>query len=178
MSLLVGLISFAALAVVVPVIARIRQQRNAIVTIIAAALVIHVAGTIAGALLVAELDYWQSAALYWFATVILIYAYGTCYRSLSIQMLVAIAGNASHAIEVRSLYSVHFRRFVQDRVDALVEGGRAEFRGDQLAITQAGRSDAALILRARRVFGLTESRLYFGKQGPDRDWVTEFRDDA
>jgi hypothetical protein len=178
MSLLVGLISFAALVIVVPLVVRLSRQRNAIGTIIASAVTIHIAGTIAGAMLLAELDYWQAAALYWFATIVLLYAYGTCYRSLSIQMLVAIAGNASHAIEVRSLYSVHFRRFVQDRVDALVEGGRAEFRGDQLAITQAGRSDAALILRARRVFGLTESRLYFGKQGPDRDWVTEFRDDA
>jgi hypothetical protein len=178
MSLLVGLISFAALVIVVPLVVRLSRQRNAIGTIIASAVTIHIAGTIAGAMLLAELDYWQAAAVYWFATIVLLYAYGTCYRSLSIQMLVAIAGNASHAIEVRSLYSVHFRRFVQDRVDALVEGGRAEFRGDQLAITQAGRSDAALILRARRVFGLTESRLYFGKQGPDRDWVTEFRDDA
>jgi hypothetical protein len=178
MSLLVGLISFAALVIVVPVVVRLSRQRNAIGMIIASAVAIHIAGMIAGAVLLAELDYWQAAALYWFATIALLYAYGTCYRSLSIQMLVAIAGNASYAIEVRSLYSVHFRRFVQDRVDALVEGGRAEFRGDQLAITQAGRSDAALILRARRVFGLTESRLYFGKPGPDLDWVTEFRDDA
>jgi hypothetical protein len=83
-------------------------------------------------------------------------------------MLVAIAGNASHEIEVDSLYNSYFRRFVRDRIDALVEGGRAEFRGNQLGITQAGRSDAALILRARRIFGLKESRLYFGKTDPDR----------
>jgi hypothetical protein len=178
MSLLVGLISFAVLAVVVPVIARIHQQRNAIVTIIAAALVIHVAGTIAGAMLLTELDYWQNAAPYWFATVILIYAYGTCYRSLSVQMLAAVSRNASHAIDVQSLYDTHFRRFVQDRIDALVEGGRAEFREGRFVITQAGRSDAALILSARRVFGLKESRLYFAKTGPDRDWMTESRGEA
>jgi len=177
MSLLVGLISFAVLAVVVPVIARIRQQRNAIVTIIAAALIIHVAGTIAGALLLAELDYWQSAALYWFATVILIYAYGTCYRSLSVQMLVVVSRNVSHAVDMQSLYDRHFRGFVADRIDALVEGGRAEFREGRFVITQTGRLDAALILRARRVFGLSESRLYFSKTGPN-EWVQESHDKA
>ena len=168
MSLLVGLISLLALVVVVPVLVRVGQRRNAIGTIVAGAMGIHIAGIIAGAILLAELDYWQAAALYWFGTIVLLYAYGTCYRSLSIQMLVAIAGNAPHAIEANSLYNSYFRRFVRDRIDALVEGGRAEFRGNQLAITQAGRSDAALILRARRMFGLTESRLYFGKTDPDR----------
>ena len=166
MSLLVGLISFVVLVIAVPVVVRVSQQRNAMGMIIASAMAIHIAGIIAGAILLAELDYWQAAALYWFTTIILLYAYGTCYRSLSIQMLVAIAGNASHAIEAQSLYNLHFRRFVRDRIDALVEGGRAEFRGDQLAITQAGRSDAVLILWARRVFGLKESRLYFGRQIP------------
>lgn len=164
MSILVGLISFVVLVIVVPVVARICQQRNAIGTIIATAMTVHVAGTIAGVFLLAELDYWQSASLYWFATVILVYAYGTCYRSLSVQMLLAIAGNAAHAMDVESLYDLHFRRFVRDRIYALVEGGRAEFREGRLAVTRAGRSDAALILRARRVFGLKQSRLYFGKK--------------
>jgi hypothetical protein len=168
MSLMVGLISLLALVVVVPVLVRVSQRRNAIGMIVACAIGIHIAGIIAGAILLVELDYWQAAALYWFGMIILLYAYGTCYRSLSIQMLVAIAGNASHEIEVDSLYNSYFRRFVRDRIDALVEGGRAEFRGNQLGITQAGRSDAALILRARRIFGLKESRLYFGKTDPDR----------
>lgn len=166
MSLLVGLISFVVLAIVVPVVVRIGQRRNAIGIIIAVAMAIHVAATIAGAVLLAELDYWQSASLYWFATVILIYAYGTCYRSLSVQMLLAVSRTASRAMEVESLYTVHFRRFVQDRIDALVEGGRAEFREGQFVITQTGRSDAALILRARRIFALKESRLYFAKTTP------------
>ncbi len=166
MSLLVGLISFVVLAVVVPVVVRVSQRRNAIGIIVAVALAIHVGGTIAGASLLAELDYWQSASLYWFATVILIYAYGTCYRSLSVLMLLAVSRTASRAIEVESLYDVHFRGFMQDRIDALVEGGRAEFREGRFVITPAGRSGAALILRARRVFALKESRLYFGKTDP------------
>jgi hypothetical protein len=166
MSLLVGLISFVALAVVVPVVVRIGQRRNAIGIIIAAAMVIHVVGTIVGAFLLAELDYWQYASLYWFATVILIYAYGTCYRSLSVLMLLAVSRTASRAMEVDELYDVHFRGFVRDRIDALLEGGRAEFRDGRFVITQAGRSDAARLLRARRVFGLKESRLYFGKTNP------------
>jgi hypothetical protein len=147
-------------------VVRISQRRNAIGMIITVAMAIHVAGTIAGAVLLAELDYWQSAALYWFATVILIYAYGTCYRSLSVQMLLAVARNASRAMEIETLYEVHFRRFIQNRIDAMVEGGRAEYREGRFVITRAGRSDAALILRARRVFGLRESRLYFGKTNP------------
>ncbi|WP_426443035.1 glycosyltransferase [Bradyrhizobium genosp. P] len=53
-----------------------------------------------------------------------------------------------------------------DRIDALVEGGRAEFRNGRFAATPRGRSDAALILRARRVFALRESRLYFAKADP------------
>jgi hypothetical protein len=166
MSLLVGLISFVALAVVVPAVVRIGQRRNAIGIIIAAAMVIHVAGTIAGAFFLAELDYWQYASLYWFATVILIYAYGTCYRSLSVLMLLAVSRTASRAMEVDKLYNVHFRGFVRDRIDALLEGGRAEFRDGRFVITQAGRSDAARLLRVRRVFGLKESRLYFGKTNP------------
>ena len=166
MSLMVGLISFIALAVVVPVVVRIVRRRNAIGIIIAAAMVIHVAGTVAGAFSLAELDYWQSASLYWFATVILVYAYGTCYRSLSVLMLLAVSGTASRAMELDSLYNVHFRGFVRDRIDALVGGGRAEFREGRFVITQAGRSDAALLLRARRVFALKESRLYFGETNP------------
>jgi hypothetical protein len=166
MSLLVGLISLLALGAVVPVLVRVSHRRNAIGMIVACAMGIHIAGIIAGTIFLAELDYWHAASLYWFGTIILLYAYGTCYRSLSIQMLVAIAGNAPNGIEANSLYSAYFKRFVRDRIDALVEGGRAEFRGRQLAITQAGRSDAALILRARRIFGLNESRLYFGKTDP------------
>jgi hypothetical protein len=61
------------------------------------------------------------------------------------------------------LYERHFRRFIQDRIDALIEGGRAEFQQGRLVATGAGRSDAALILSARRFFGLKENRLYFGK---------------
>ena len=95
MSLLVGLISFVALAIIVPIAIRIRPQRNAIVTIIALAMAVHVVGTVAGAVLLPELDYWQNAAPYWFATIILLYAYGTCYRSLSVLMLLAISGNAA-----------------------------------------------------------------------------------
>jgi hypothetical protein len=127
----------------------------------ATAMTIHVAGTIAGAFFLTELDYWQSASLYWFATVILIYGYGTCYRSLSVLMLLAVSRNASRTIEVDTLYNVHFRGFIRDRIDALLEGGRAEFREGGFVITQAGRSSAELLLRARRVFGLKESRLYF-----------------
>ena len=166
MSLLVGLISFVVLTVVVPVLVRISPRRNAIAIIMAAAMAIHVAGTIAGAFFLIELDYWQSASLYWFATVILIYAYGTCYRSLSVLMLLAVSRNASRTIEVDKLYNLHFRGFIRDRIDALLEGGRAEFRDGRFVITPAGRRGAALILRARRVFALKESRLYFGKTNP------------
>ena len=166
MSLLVGLISFVALAIIVPIAIRIRPQRNAIVTIIALAMAVHVVGTVAGAVLLPELDYWQNAAPYWFATIILLYAYGTCYRSLSVLMLLAISGNAAQTIGVQALYDVHFRRFVQDRIDALLEGGRAEFRDGHFAITAKGRSSAAVILWARRVFGLKENRLYFDKNSP------------
>jgi len=166
MSLLVGLISFVVLAAIVPVVVRICPRRNAIGIIMAAAMAIHVAGTMAGAFFLTELDYWQSAALYWFATVILIYAYGTCYRSLSVLMLLAVSRNASRAIEIDKLYNVHFMGFMRDRIDALIEGGRAEFREGGFVITQAGRSSASLLLRARRVFGLKQSRLYFGKTNP------------
>jgi hypothetical protein len=163
MSLLVGLLSFTALVIVVPVVVRIGQRRNAIGIIMALAVAIHVAGTIAGTLFLAELDYWQNASLYWFATVILIYAYGTCYRSLSVLMLLAVYRTASRTMEVETLYDVHFSRFMRDRIDALLEGGRAEFREGRFVITPAGRSGATLILRARRVFALKESRLYFDK---------------
>jgi len=166
MSLLVGLISFVVLAAIVPVVVRISPRRNAIGIIMAAAMAIHVAGTMARAFFLTELDYWQSASLYWFATVILIYAYGTCYRSLSVLMLLAVSRNASRAIEIDKLYNVHFMGFMRDRIDALIEGGRAEFREGGFVITQAGRSSASLLLRARRVFGLKQSRLYFGKTNP------------
>ena len=166
MSLLVGLISFLVLAAVVPVVVRISPSRNAIGIIMAVAMTIHVACTIAGAFFLIELDYWQSASLYWFATVILIYGYGTCYRSLSVLMLLAVSRNASRTIEVDKLYNVHFKGFIRDRIDALIEGGRAEFRDGGFVITPAGRSGAALLLRARRVFDLEESRLYFEKTNP------------
>ena len=167
MSFLAGLISFVVLAGVVPVVVRTSPRRNAIGLIMAAAMAIHVAGTIAaGAFFLTELDYWQSASLYWFATVILIYAYGTCYRSLSVLMLLAVSRNTSRTIEVDKLYNVHFGGFIGDRIDALLEGGRAEFREGRFVITPAGRSSAALILRARRVFALRESRLYYGKTNP------------
>jgi hypothetical protein len=166
MSLLVGLLSFVVLAVVIPVVVRLSPWRNAIGIIMAAAMAIHVAGTIAGAFFLAELDYWQSAALYWFATVVLIYGYGTCYRSLSVLMLLAVSRSALREMEVDNLYDVHFRGFMRDRIDALLEGGRAEFREGGFVITPAGRSGAALLLRTRRVFGLNESRLYFEKTNP------------
>lgn len=168
MSLLVGLISFVVLAIVVPIVIRVRPQRNAIGTIIFLAIVIHAAGTVLGAILLPELDYWQNAAPCGFFTIILLYAYGTCYRSLSVQMLVAIARSAPQAIEVQSLYDVHFRSFIRSRIDALIEGGRAEFRDGGLAITAAGRSDAARLVWARRAFGLKENRLYFEKKSPTK----------
>jgi len=163
MSFLAGLISFAVLAAAVPILVRALPRRNAIGTIVAAALAVHVIGTITFSYFLGELDYWQSASLYWFAAICLIYAYGTCYRSLSIQMLAAIARSRT-AIETQQLYDAHFKTFVQDRIDALVEGGRARFQAGHLVITPQGRSDAGLILFARRVFGLTGNRLYFGRQ--------------
>ena len=166
MSFLVGLISLVLLAVVVPVVVRVSQRRNAIGIIVGAALIIHLAGAIVGACFLAELDYWQAASLYWFGTVIMIYAYGTCYRSLSVQMLLAVSRARSRAVAVEQLYDLHFRGFIGDRIDALVEGGRAEFRDDRFVITPRGRSGAELILWARRVFALRESRLYFAKADP------------
>ena len=163
MSLLVGCMSFLALALVIPLAIRLIRPQNAIPTIIAFAIVIHFAGTLAGAAWLGELDYWQSAAVYWFATVILIYAYGTCYRSLSVQMFLIIASTPSRKMDLQSLHDVHFRQFMRDRVDALVNGGRGELRDGLLAITPAGRSDAARLTAARRFFGLGEVRLYYGK---------------
>jgi hypothetical protein len=163
MSLLVGCIGFLALALVIPLAIRLIRPQNAIPTIIAIAMVIHLLSTLAEAAWPGELDYWQSAAVYWFATVILIYAYGTCYRSLSVQMFLIIARTPSRKMDLQSLHDVHFRQFMRDRVDALVNGGRGELRGGLLAVTPAGRSDAARLVAARRLFGLSEVRLYYGK---------------
>ncbi len=163
MSLLIGCISFLALALVIPLAIRLRGPQNAIPTIIAIAMGIHLLGTLAGAAWLGALDYWQSAGVYWFATVILIYAYGTCYRSLSVQMFLIIAKAPARKMDLQSLHDVHFRRFMRDRVDALVNGGRGELRGGLLAVTPAGRSDAARLVAARRLFGLSEVRLYYGK---------------
>jgi len=163
MSLLIGCMSFLALVLVIPLAIRLARPQNAIPMIIAVAMVIHLLGTLAGAAWLDELDYWQDAAVYWFATVILIYAYGTCYRSLSVQMLLIIARTPSRTMDLRTLHDVHFKRFMRDRVDALVDGGRGELRGGLLAITSAGRSDAARLMAARRLFGLSEVRLYYGK---------------
>jgi len=167
MSLLIGCMSFLALALVVPAAMRLTRPQNAIPMIVSIAFAVHVAGTLAGAAWLVDLDYWQDAAVYWFATVILIYAYGTCYRSLSVQMLLIIARTPSRTMDLRSLHDVYFKRFMRDRVDALVNGGRGELRGELLAATPAGRSDAARILAARRIFGLSESRLYYGKAAND-----------
>jgi hypothetical protein len=131
--------------------------------IVAIAIAIHLAGTLAGTVWLGELDYWQDAAVYWFAMVILVYAYGTCYRSLSVQMLLIIARTPSRTMDLRSLHDVYFKRFMRDRVDALIDGGRGELRGGLLAVTAAGRSDAARLAAARRLFGLSEVRLYYGK---------------
>jgi hypothetical protein len=163
MSLLIGCISFLALALVIPMAIRLTRPQNAIPMIIAIAMAIHLLATLAGAAWLGELDYWQSAAVYWFATVILIYAYGTCYRSLSVQMFLIIARTPSRKMDLQSLHDVHFRQFMQDRVEALVIGGRGELRGTLLAVTPAGRSDAARLVAARRLFGLSEVRLYYGK---------------
>jgi hypothetical protein len=163
MSLLIGCISFLALALVIPLAVRMIRPRNAIPTIIAIAMVIHLLATMAGAAWLGELDYWQDAAVYWFATVILIYAYGTCYRSLSVQMFLIIARTPARKMDLQSLHDVHFMQFMRDRVDALVNGGRGEISGNLLAVTPAGRSDAARLVAARRLFGLSEVRLYYGK---------------
>ena len=162
MSLLIGCMSFLALALVIPLAIRWSRPPNAIPIILAIALVIHLLGAVGGAAWLGELDYWQNAAVYWFATVILIYAYGTCYRSLSVQMFLLIARSPSRKMDLQSLRDVHFRQFMRDRVDALVNGGRGELRGGLLAITPAGRLDAARLIAARRLFGLSEVRLYYG----------------
>ena len=163
MSLLIGCMSFLVLVLVIPPAIRLARPQNAIPMILAIAVVIHVAGTLVGASWLGQLDYWQAAAVYWFATVILIYAYGTCYRSLSVQMLLIIARTPARTMDLETLHDVHFKRFMRDRVHALVNGGRGELRGGLLAITAAGRSDAARLMAARRVFGLNEVRLYYGK---------------
>jgi hypothetical protein len=167
MSLLIGCLSFLTLVVAIPPAIRLARPQNAIPMILGLAVVIHLAGTLAGAAWLGELDYWQSAAVYWFATVILIYAYGTCYRSLSVQMLLIIARTPSRTMHLETLHDLHFKRFMRERVDALVNGGRGELRGGLLAATPAGRSDAARLKSARRIFGLSEVRLYYGKAAGD-----------
>ncbi len=163
MSLLTGCLSYLVLVLVIPLAIRLIRPQNAIPTIIAIAIGVHLAGTLAGVALLGELDYWQDAAVYWFATVILIYAYGTCYRSLSVQMFLIVAGSPSRKMDIRSLHEVYFRQFMRDRVEALVKGGRGELRGGLLAVTPGGRADAARLMAARRLFGLSEVRLYYGK---------------
>ena len=167
MSLLIGCISFLALVLAIPLAIRLIRPRNAIPTIMAIAIVIHLVGAWTGAAWLGELDYWQAAAVFGFATVILIYAYGTCYRSLSVQMFLIIARTPTRTMDLRSLHDVYFRQLMRDRVDALVSGGRGELREGLLAITAAGRSDAARLKSARRVFGLSEVRLYYGKMADD-----------
>src|SRR6478609_1699955 len=72
MSLLTGCTSYLALVLVIPLAIRLIRPQNAIPTIVAISIVIHLAATLAGAAWLGELDYWQAAAVYWFATVILI----------------------------------------------------------------------------------------------------------
>jgi hypothetical protein len=163
MSLLTGCMSYLALVLVIPLAIRLTRPQKAIPTIVTIAIVIHLAATLAGAAWLGELDYWQAAAVYWFATVILIYAYGTCYRSLSVQMFLIVDRTPSRQMDLQSLRQVYFKRFMRDRVDAIVNGGRGELRGGLLAITPAGRSDAARLMAARRFFGLSEVWLYYGK---------------
>ena len=151
----------------IPLAIRLTRPQNAIVMIIAIAIVIHLAGTLAGAAWLGELDYWQDAAVYWFATVILIYAYGTCYRSLSVQMFLIIARTPSRTMDLRSLHDVHFRQFMRDRVDALVNGGRGELRGGLLAITPAGRSDAARLIGGTPPFRLERGPALLRQGGSD-----------
>lgn len=166
MSLLTGCMSYLALVVAVPLAIRLIRPQNAIPMIFALAIVVHLAGTLAGAAWLGALDYWQAAAVYWFATVILIYAYGTCYRSLSVQMFLIIDRTPSRKMDLEPLHHVYFRQFMRDRVDAMVNGGRGELRNGLLAITPAGRSGAERLVAARRLFGLGEVRLYYGKS-PD-----------
>lgn len=166
-ALLAGLLSFMAFALLHMALLRLGDALRRISAIFALAMGVHVAGTVATALLLQRPNYWPGAGVYWFLLMFWVYAYGTAYKSLSVRMLVRVARHAP--VAAASLLGDTGEADFAARMDSLREMGLAQEAGGLWRLTPEGAKSAARLKAVQRALHVSGSSLYGWEeaQGPE-----------
>ena len=121
----------------------------------------HIAGSVVGAALVSDFNYWTAAAVYWFCFMSYLYVYSAFYKSISLKILRNTVARPDRTITLAEIYRIYVHPGFTQRVDILVAGGMAEAQGAAFVPTAAGQATAGRIRRLQRLFGIERFGLYF-----------------
>lgn len=164
MSFAVGLIAAIVFAVLAPVLQRMaRAFAWSIAPVILLAIgtvVSHGVGIVLGILIVPQFQYWDAASIFAFCVMSYVFAFGAVYKSVSLDILLGLAGRPEQTAPVSDVVEHQVPRLFQGRAQILVDGGLVEQTDSRFAATAAGRQMASRIGWMRRVFGIGDTSLY------------------
>jgi hypothetical protein len=160
-ALLIAVIAVAIYAVIVFVGLRALRQRFALALMLAAAIVVFVP-IAAWGIARGELAIWHFAAFFACGVAAIVFLYGAVSKSLSLQMLGAIAQTPGHSVTTQRLAAEIIGSAFTGRIQ-LLEGARLIERSAQgFMLTPTGLSTAARIRKLQRAFRIDSSPLYSG----------------
>lgn len=158
---LIAAILFAVLARVLQRMARAFAWSVAPVILLAiSAVVSHGFGIVLGILTVPQFQYWDAASIFAFCVMGYVFAFGAVYKSVSLDILLGLAGRLGRTAPVSEIVEGQVPRLFQGRAQILVDGGMVEQTGERFTVTAAGQTMAGRIGWLRRIFGIGDTGLY------------------
>ena len=138
-----------------------------------AAVIAHLTSVVLGAETMNSFQYWNAASLFGFGVMSYVFAFGSVYKSVSLEILLDLAQLPQQTAALAEIVDGQVAGIVRRRTDILVEGGLVEREGLCFAITEAGGRLAERIARLRRAYAINDSGLYdFATTGSADDNVS------
>jgi hypothetical protein len=155
-----GVVLFAMIAPASQRLAQIRASRISPVLILAiAAVVAHLISVLTGIVLTPAFHYWYAASIFAFGAMAYIFAFGSVYKSISLQILLGLTRHPG-GVPLSAIVDGQIPEIFRERAGILVEGGLVVRDGASFAATEPGQKLAGRIAKVRRLFAIGETGLY------------------
>ena len=125
-----------------------------------AAVIAHLVSVALGAENIQIFQYWNAASLFGFGVMSYVFAFGSVYKSVSLEILLDLAQQPQHTAALAEIVDGHVANIVRRRADILVDTGLVERSGSHFAITDGGRKLSKRIACLRRAYAISDSGLY------------------
>lgn len=163
LSLVIGLAAFIGHALIVPLLLRATPRAAPVKIHVGSAVSLHLLQILV-TMFVGQagspLPYWHGAAVFGAGAIGYLFLFSAVYKSISLRMLAVLMRDKGQATRLDALTDAVTLPEFEQRVRILLESRLAMASGGTYAITDAGRTMAARLIRLQRAFGVRRSGLY------------------